>query len=438
MFRNRTLTVLLGLSAGLAACADPSTENPTEPALAPAGNGAAPALAVRYVLTKLAEGNGSATAINSKGQIVGYVFNSGTLRAFLWSNGTMRFLGNLGGGTSFAYAINEAGQVAGMSLTATNQQHAFLWENGIMRDLGTLGADGSTALGIDAIGRVVGYTEKVGGPTRAFLWENGTMKRLAGLGTGFSIAQDIDGMGRVVGQYGSQSSPRGFRWLAGTVTDLGTLGGPTAIANALGPDGKIVGSSTTATGVERAFLWQNGMMTDLGTLAGNNSIAYAISGLGHVAGFTRISSSRLSAFVLNNGVKYTLGEGEAHGVNRDGWAVGRSLLLGSYVALWRPTTDPPPPPGKITVGTSYFLSDRNQSINPAVDTVPVGTKVTWTWASGLRVRHSVQSISTPSFPSSALMGGVGTTYSFTFTKAGLYRYNCVAHPGNMFGRILVR
>jgi plastocyanin len=157
-----------------------------------------------------------------------------------------------------------------------------------------------------------------------------------------------------------------------------------------------------------------------------------------VAGFIRISSSRLSAFVLNNGVKYTLGEGDAYGVNREGWAVGRSLLLGSFVALWRPTTDPPPPPGAITVGTSYFLSDRNQSINPAVDTVPVGRKVTWTWASGLKVRHSVQSISTPSFPSSALMGGVGTTYSFTFTKAGIYRYNCVAHPGNMTGRVVVR
>jgi probable HAF family extracellular repeat protein len=438
MFRNRTLTVLLGLSAGLAACEDPSTENPTEPALAPAANGAAPAAAVRYVLTRLAEGNGSATAINSKGQIVGYVFNSGTLRAFLWSNGTMRFLGSLGGGTSFAHAINEAGQVAGMSLTANNQRHAFLWANGTMRDLGTLGADASVALGIDGNGRVVGYTEKVGGPTRAFLWENGMMQRLAGLGTGFSIAHDIDNMGRVVGEYGSQSAPRAFRWVAGRVRDLGTLGGTTATANAIGADGKIVGYATTAAGVRRAFLWQSGVMTDLGTLAGDSSIAYAISGVGHVAGFTRLSPSRLSAFVLSNGVKYTLGEGDAYGVNREGWVVGRSLLLGSYVALWRPTTEPPPPPGAITVGTSYFLSDRNQSINPAVDTVPVGRKVTWTWVSGRAVLHSVQSTGTPSFPSSALMGGVGTTYSFTFTKTGIYRYNCVAHPGKMTGRVVVR
>lgn len=437
MFRNRAI-VLLGLAAALTACDDPSTDNPAEPALAPVGDGVLATTAVRYVLTRLAEGNGSATAINNKGQVVGYTFSSGDLRAFIWANGTMRFLGGLGGGSSFAYAINEAGQVVGAARVANGQLHAFLWQNGTMRDLGTLGADASTALGIDANGRIVGYTEKVGGPIRAFLWENGTMKRLANLGTGYSIARDIDDMGRVVGEKGSQSSPRAFRWVAGTVRDLGSLGGPGAVANAIGPEGKIVGYASTSAGVKRAFLWQSGVMTDLGKLAGDSSIAMGIGGAGHVAGYTRLTSARLSAFVLKDGVKYTLGEGDAYGVNRDGWVVGRSLLLGLFSALWKPTTDPPPPPGKITVGTSYFLSDRNSSINPAVDTVSVGTKVTWTWVSGTTVLHSVRSVGTPSFPSSALMGGIGTTYSVTFNRAGTYSYNCQAHPVKMIGRVVVR
>jgi probable HAF family extracellular repeat protein len=174
MFRNRAV-VLLGLAAAITACNDPSTDNPTEPALAPAADGALATATVRYVLTRLAQGNGSATAINNKGQVVGYTFSSGDLRAFIWANGTMRFLGGLGGGSSFAYALNEAGQVVGAARAPNGQLHAFLWQNGTMRDLGTLGADASTALGIDANGRVVGYTEQAGGQIRAFLWVNGNM-----------------------------------------------------------------------------------------------------------------------------------------------------------------------------------------------------------------------------------------------------------------------
>ena len=246
-----------------------------------------------------------------------------------------------------------------------------------MRDLGTLGADASSALGIDALGRVVGYTETVGGPIRAFIWENGTMKRLAGLETGYSIAYDIDGMGRVVGEYGSQTSPRAFRWVGGTVRNLGSLGGPGAAA-------------IPRPGRQDRRIRQHGRRRQAGLPLAKRcddrswdadrrqQLATGISGVGHIAGFTRLTPARLSAFVLADGVKFTLGEGDAYGVNRNGWVVGRSLLLGAYPALWRPTTEPPPPPGAITVGNSYFLSDRNSSINPAVDTVPVGTRVTWT------------------------------------------------------------
>src|SRR5512133_842170 len=47
-------------------------------------------------------------------------------------------LGTLGGRSSAATAINEVGEVVGMSDTASGKQHAFLWQNGRMRDLGTL------------------------------------------------------------------------------------------------------------------------------------------------------------------------------------------------------------------------------------------------------------------------------------------------------------
>lgn len=436
MSRHRTATLFV-LCTVLAACHDTPDSDPTGPELAPAG--AEPQNAeLQWAFLRLTNGRGQATAVNSKGQIVGYQDTRQGTRAFIWSNGVLQSLGTLGGHTSRAWAINEAGQVVGGSTTASGLAHAFLWENGTMRDLGTLGEATSTATAIEAGGRIVGYTSTSDGSRRAFIWENGTMRRLAGLGTGFSVAQDIDNMGRVVGRYGSESEPRAFRWVAGTVRDLGTLGGATASATALGPEGRIVGWSFTADGFQRGFLWQNGRMRGLGTLAGGNSAANAISGLSHVVGWSQQPDGPPRAFLWKDGVRSDVGRGEALGVNRDGWVVGGlNVDAGSFPVVWRQTTEPPPA-GSVTLGTSFFLSDRNGSVDPAVDTVAVGTEVTWTWVTGPGVLHSVQSISTPTFPSSGLMGGVGLTYKVTFTEPGSYRYVCSAHPGNMTGRIVVQ
>ena len=51
--------------------------------------------------------------------------------------------------------------------------------------------------------------------------------------------------------------------------------------------------------------------------------------------------------------------------------------------------------------------------------------------------HSVQSLGTPSFTSSAIMTGSGSSYSFTFTAPGTYQYDCAVHGPSMTGSIVV-
>ena len=104
MIRNRTLAALLALCSGLVACEDTS-RHPTEPDLGPAA--ADPQAAVtRYAAKRLSIRSGLATDVNNQGQVVGYHNAAQGTRAFLWSNGTFRNLGTLGGGFSRAFAIN--------------------------------------------------------------------------------------------------------------------------------------------------------------------------------------------------------------------------------------------------------------------------------------------------------------------------------------------
>jgi len=110
-----------------------------------------------------------------------------------------------------------------------------------------------------------------------------------------------------------------------------------------------------------------------------------------------------------------------------------------------PPTTPPPTSGNtppapataaVTLGDIFFKSQHNGSSNPAVDTVAVNGTVSWTWSVG-DMPHSVQSMGSPSFTSSAIQTGVGKTYQFQFTTPGTYQYDCAVHGTLMTGTIVV-
>jgi plastocyanin len=91
----------------------------------------------------------------------------------------------------------------------------------------------------------------------------------------------------------------------------------------------------------------------------------------------------------------------------------------------------------VTVGNDFFRSDVDGSANPATVTIRAGSTVTWRWGNTGSVPHSVQSTGTPSFTSSAVETGSGSTYQQTFTTPGTYRYNCAIHGDLLTGVVVV-
>ncbi len=100
---------------------------------------------------------------------------------------------------------------------------------------------------------------------------------------------------------------------------------------------------------------------------------------------------------------------------------------------------PPPASANVTVRSSSFVSVRNSTSNPAVDTVAVGGAVTWTWAPPADP-HNVTSTGSPDFTGQPTVIDP-PPFTVTFTSPGSYSYYCTLHgqpDSGMRGRIVVR
>ena len=228
--------------------------------------------------------NSYATAANNRGDIVGWAengvndptcvppFQVRQFRAVIWHpDGTMQELPPLpGDSTSAATAINDRGQVVGISGSCDvavgrfSARRAVLWEEGIPIDVGSLGGVAwNTATAINNRGVVVGFSNLPPSATfppgarhyQAFIWTKET---------------------------GMQS--------------LGTLPGDIrSVANDINDDNQVVGTSRAPSGVTRAFLWKDGVMTDLntGTLAGSPFLLAGdnINDRGEVGGYAYDSNA---------------------------------------------------------------------------------------------------------------------------------------------------
>ena len=265
--------------------------------------------------------------INDRGQIVGFsetdvldpngedVCGFGThhiCHPFLWQNFHMSALPTLGGNNGQASAINNRGQIVGFAENGSVDSTCppgkvnnrivlpVLWENGNAQPLPTLGSDpDGFAFWINDQGQAVGQSSNCSLTIlHAVSWTKGTVSALPDFGTGAETF-GINNQGQIVGTVVSadNTTQYGALWQNNTLKNLGLLPGDFGgIASGINSKGQVVGSNFDSNfNWSHAFIWQDNVMTDLNTLFPSSSNLFAtmankINERGQISGMAIVRS----------------------------------------------------------------------------------------------------------------------------------------------------
>lgn len=232
---------------------------------------------------------------------------------------TIADLGTLGGTESFAYAINDRGEIVGSSrLSGNTSTHGFLFGRGTLTDLSPLNSGQVQTVGptdINNHGRIAsGLMQE--GIYSAAIYDSRTgqitsLGSLGGVAFGSfnGTATSINDFGDVVGySYLDDQNRHAFLYQDGLLRDLGSLGGYSA-ALSINNDGDVAGfSSESVTGWAHAFIYRDGVMIEINPFGDshNESIARALNNKGELVGYG-INGQYTNGFIYADGAITTIG-----------------------------------------------------------------------------------------------------------------------------------
>lgn len=260
---------------------------------------------------------------------------------------TVTDLGVLGGERSSATAINNRGQIVGWSFTSSGELRAVVFDEknpSNVRELGTLEGGSTQPFDISDKGVIVGTSRRANnGEFRAVVFDADGPGSVRDIGRGSANAVNKNGF--IVGGSGGraiQFDPSG----PGNNKDLGTLGGAPLNGGASGINerNQIVGNSELANGQRHATLFDGSNSNenkDLGAPV-RTSVAVDINDKGQAVGSASLRTgegSRAVLFDTNNPGSFEVFEkvgdadnNQAMAINNEGEVIG--LSVGSKRVPW--------------------------------------------------------------------------------------------------------
>lgn len=260
----------------------------------------------------------------------------------------------------YANAINERGDVCGVTQIDTGEFVPFRWVNGVMQNLGTFGGTNDRHLGavdINDLGMVTGSLKTADGKIHAFLYDNTNLIDLGGGGPGFpeeqshTVASAINNLGEIVGyQSGSVYTP--FYYSGGTLYNLQTLLPPQSgwtlfFASGINNIGEIVGTGRDASFPPelRAFRFKVGEgITSVGPDSSPSWTIYgtAINDTGTTTSNATSEPTTRAYRRTATGLNSLPAPAPCFGSTFAGKINSRNVIIGSYYTLTNPGGCPPP------------------------------------------------------------------------------------------------